>query len=338
MKAGTKIRHHKALPVAAAVGRWRPGLVACGVLVVGLGSGMVSGPALAQVFVGGQGLPGVEVNLGVLDTLPDRSRQQLRLPGVVAPGPIQLRAPGTPAPVAPAPVAPAAQPAPAFTPPPPPPPQPAPTPPPAPTPAPAPTPPPAPVPPAPAPVPAAGPAPAPAPAIVGPPPAPAPAEVPVPAAPAAAAPGPGPAPTPAPAPQAVAVAPAPQVPQAPQPRGPEVANVAPTPDGLAPQGGPLTQIQFSGAQTLLPAEAELVLQEIAALVAGTERRIQLNAYAGGTAETVGDARRLSLSRALTVRSFLIEAGVRSTRIDVRALGLADDDGPPERVDIVLLAL
>ena len=100
----------------------------------------------------------------------------------------------------------------------------------------------------------------------------------------------------------------------------------------------MTQIQFSGAQTLLPAEAELVLQEIAALVAGTERRIQLNAYAGGTAETVGDARRLSLSRALTVRSFLIEAGVRSTRIDVRALGLADDDGPPERVDIVLLAL
>ena len=100
----------------------------------------------------------------------------------------------------------------------------------------------------------------------------------------------------------------------------------------------MTQIQFSGAQTLLPAEAELVLQEIAALVAGTERRIQLNAYAGGTAETVGGARRLSLSRALTVRSYLIEAGVRSTRIDVRALGLADDNGPPERVDIVLLGL
>ena len=84
-------------------------------------------------------------------------------------------------------------------------------------------------------------------------------------------------------------------------------------------------------------DAQEVLTQIAALVANTERRIQLNAYAGGTAETVGAARRLSLSRALTVRSFLIEAGVRSTRIDVRALGLATDEGPPERVDILLLA-
>jgi len=89
---------------------------------------------------------------------------------------------------------------------------------------------------------------------------------------------------------------------------------------------------------MLPTEAELVLTKIAALVGNSDRRLQLNAYAGGTPETVGAARRLSLSRALAVRSFLIEAGVRSTRIDVRALGLADDDGPPERVDILLLGL
>jgi len=99
----------------------------------------------------------------------------------------------------------------------------------------------------------------------------------------------------------------------------------------------LSRIAFSGAETVLAPDAEAVLTLIAARVANTERRIQLNAYAGGTAETVGAARRLSLSRALTVRSFLIEAGVRSTRIDVRALGLAGDDGPPERVDILLLA-
>ena len=136
------------------------------------------------------------------------------------------------------------------------------------------------------------------------------------------------------------------MPQAPQPRGAEVAIVvAPTraadvlaADGLAPGGGPLSRIEFLGANTVVPTEAEAVLTEIAALVANTDRRLQLNAYAGGTPETVSAARRLSLSRALAVRSFLIEAGVRSTRIDVRALGLADDDGPPERVDILLLGL
>jgi outer membrane protein OmpA-like peptidoglycan-associated protein len=89
---------------------------------------------------------------------------------------------------------------------------------------------------------------------------------------------------------------------------------------------------------MLPTEAELVLTKIAALVGNSDRRVQLNAYAGGTPETVGAARRLSLSRALTVRAFLIEAGVRSTRIDVRALGLASDDAPLERVDIMLLSL
>lgn len=68
----------------------------------------------------------------------------------------------------------------------------------------------------------------------------------------------------------------------------------------------------------------------------SDGRLQLKAYAGGTGETLSSARRLSLSRALSVRSFLIEQGIRSTRIDVRALGRAEDSGPPERVDIVLL--
>ena len=45
---------------------------------------------------------------------------------------------------------------------------------------------------------------------------------------------------------------------------------------------------------------------------------------------------MSLSRALAVRSYLIEQGIRSTRIDVRALGLAGDSGPLDRVDVVLL--
>lgn len=59
----------------------------------------------------------------------------------------------------------------------------------------------------------------------------------------------------------------------------------------------------------------------------------VKAYAAGTAEAASKARRTSLSRALAVRTFLIENGVRSTRIDVRALGNKAEGGPPDRVDI-----
>ena len=81
--------------------------------------------------------------------------------------------------------------------------------------------------------------------------------------------------------------------------------------------------------------AEGQLRRIAAVVGGSNRRIQLDAYAGDTEESVGDARRLSLSRVLTVRSYLIQQGIPSTDIDVRALGIAGDAGLPERVDVLL---
>ena len=41
------------------------------------------------------------------------------------------------------------------------------------------------------------------------------------------------------------------------------------------------------------------------------------------------------SASLAVRAFLIDEGVRSTRIDVRALGNRFEGGPSERVDIVI---
>ena len=64
-------------------------------------------------------------------------------------------------------------------------------------------------------------------------------------------------------------------------------------------------------------------------------RLQLLAYAGGGSQTPSQARRLSLSRALAVRSKLIEKGIRSTHIDVRALGNKSKGGPPDRVDIII---
>jgi len=101
-------------------------------------------------------------------------------------------------------------------------------------------------------------------------------------------------------------------------------------------GGQILRIDFLGASTRLTPDAKRSLASLAATMAESDGRLQLKAYAGGTVETLSSARRLSLSRALAVRSFLIEKRIRSTRIDVRALGRAEDSGPPERVDIVLL--
>lgn len=74
----------------------------------------------------------------------------------------------------------------------------------------------------------------------------------------------------------------------------------------------------------------------AALEAGAAR-VQLEAYGGAPGDKSSDARRLSLKRALAVRQLLIDDGVPSARIDVRAMGGIDDKGPVDRVDVFVRA-
>lgn len=90
------------------------------------------------------------------------------------------------------------------------------------------------------------------------------------------------------------------------------------------------------AQTLTPADTRL-LNGIAARLRQDEiTRLEILGFASGTAETNRESRRLSLERALAVRSYLIDQGVRRTRIDVRALGPTASDGPSDRVDLLLV--
>lgn len=72
----------------------------------------------------------------------------------------------------------------------------------------------------------------------------------------------------------------------------------------------------------------------AALNAGATR-VQLEAYGGPRGDKSSDSRRLSLKRALVIRELLIEDGVPSEKIDVRAMGGADDSGAADRVDVFL---
>jgi len=73
-----------------------------------------------------------------------------------------------------------------------------------------------------------------------------------------------------------------------------------------------------------------------ALQAGATR-IQLQAYGGAPGDKGSDARRLSLKRALAIRQVLIDNGVPSTKIDVRAMGGIDDKGSADRVDVFVRA-
>lgn len=113
----------------------------------------------------------------------------------------------------------------------------------------------------------------------------------------------------------------------------EVAAVS-TMAGASAVPGRALQVVFDNAESKLPGNVDSELDVIAQKIKSSENlRIQLMAYAGGDGLSASKARRLSLSRALSVRSFFIENGVRSTRIDVRALGDKTNEEPLNRVDI-----
>lgn len=116
---------------------------------------------------------------------------------------------------------------------------------------------------------------------------------------------------------------------------PKVATAPPEPAVTLTKEA--VRIQFGPGASDLPETAEPSIQELAGLMAREPSlRLQLLAFATGTKETASQARRLSLNRALAVRGALIDAGVRSTRIDVRALGNKTEESPADRVDILVM--
>jgi outer membrane protein OmpA-like peptidoglycan-associated protein len=93
----------------------------------------------------------------------------------------------------------------------------------------------------------------------------------------------------------------------------------------------------SGAAELTDAAKGELGKLAASLKKSSDQRLQVVAYAAGTDAEASRARRLALSRALAVRSYLIEQGVGSARMDVRALGnKIEGGGPADRVDLMLI--
>jgi outer membrane protein OmpA-like peptidoglycan-associated protein len=117
------------------------------------------------------------------------------------------------------------------------------------------------------------------------------------------------------------------------PPAPEQATRAPEAPELR-AGERAVRVVFEATVTKV---TDAMKTELAALAGKlkekSQLRLQLLSYAGGGDISTSKARRMSLSRALSVRSYLIAEGVRSTRIDVRALGNKTTETPVNRVDI-----
>ena len=100
-------------------------------------------------------------------------------------------------------------------------------------------------------------------------------------------------------------------------------------------GGKDLRLTFASGSAELSEAAKQELRGLAkGLAQDSSSRVQLLAYAADAGDGASRARRLSLSRALAVRAFLIDQGIRSTRMDVRALGSNAGDGPADRVDVL----
>ena len=155
--------------------------------------------------------------------------------------------------------------------------------------------------------------------VVPPPPTPPPVVVatPAPAPPPAVVVAPTPPPTP---PPAVVVAPTPA-----PPPPPAVATVAP-PEPPAAATPIIASVAFVPQSAEISTVGRAELDRVAQSVKGG-RGVELRAYASGSDPT--EARKVALARALSVRSYLIDQGVRA-RIEVGAF--ASSGG--ERVDVL----
>jgi outer membrane protein OmpA-like peptidoglycan-associated protein len=103
-------------------------------------------------------------------------------------------------------------------------------------------------------------------------------------------------------------------------------SAAPTPAGL--------RLTFDPGQSDLSPDSAASIKQFATSAASNETAtFNVQAYAPGAKDDPSSARRLSLARAMAVRTALVADGVPSAHIFVRALGAQYGSGSPDRVDI-----
>ncbi|GEM_PF-6151302 len=106
----------------------------------------------------------------------------------------------------------------------------------------------------------------------------------------------------------------------------------------AKSSGP-AMITFAAGEVTLSDEATGTITNdvVAAMKQAPNSRVQIVAYSTSSDGKESSARRTSLSRALSVRSYLISQGIDATRMDVRAMGVPTAAGAAaDKVDMIVV--
>ena len=98
----------------------------------------------------------------------------------------------------------------------------------------------------------------------------------------------------------------------------------------------LTRVRFKSGDSALGDDAKAALDTLAARLLANEERVRLAAFSGAPGDTSSEARRLSLERALAVRTYLASKGVPAFRVDLLVFG-GSSSGVTDRVDVLIRA-
>ncbi len=147
---------------------------------------------------------------------------------------------------------------------------------------------------------------------------------------------PVPPPMPGVEPESVAITPIAPAPPAAgsEPPPPPVSDKAVTAAAATEQG---LRLIFAAGETNLSPDSMASLKQLTGATPMTDTTsFNVLAYAPASPDDASTARRLSLSRAMAVRSALIAQGISSARVYVRAMGAQNGNGPADRVDVNVL--
>jgi outer membrane protein OmpA-like peptidoglycan-associated protein len=95
-----------------------------------------------------------------------------------------------------------------------------------------------------------------------------------------------------------------------------------------------TRVRFQVGKTALGSDAKTSLDTLAQRLLANEERVRLAAFSGKPGDSSSDARRLSLERALAVRTYLESKGIAPSRVDLLVFG-GSTNGASDRVDVLV---
>lgn len=99
----------------------------------------------------------------------------------------------------------------------------------------------------------------------------------------------------------------------------------------------LLSLNFLPSQNDIPFDDVVKIKDVVNTIKNDERkRLKIKSYASPIDDRSGSARRISLQRAIAIRSIMVENGIEGVRINVQAMGNTASSGAKDRADILVI--